>query len=82
MGRKRFPLRLGCNSPTFRAAWERCALFGQCDEADGAEFRRVYEAWLCAGCPPVAGFIVVMANKPPVLPAAEPEETDGEKDCP
>jgi hypothetical protein len=49
----------------FLAVWKRLARKGACDDAGGAEFRRVFREWIGAGHPlPVAHFIRNRANIP------------------
>lgn len=47
----------------FREAWELCENAGECDAADGEEYRRVYAEWVKAGRPAqVEAFILRTAN--------------------
>lgn len=47
----------------FRRAWDVCAGWGECDNIDGAEYRRVESEWLSAGRPAyVFNFIRCRAN--------------------
>lgn len=49
----------------FRRRWEKLAKEGVCDAPGGAEYRRVYKAWLRTSCAPLIPFIRAHANREP-----------------
>jgi len=52
----------------FDAAYRDLADKGRADEPGGAEYRRVKDEWIAAGCPKnVSSFICKAANRPPRL---------------
>jgi hypothetical protein len=65
----------------FNLAWGMLSCMGECDEAFGAQYRRVYATWVEAGHPQqVAAFIRERGNQrpgPPPLPAAETRPPGG-----
>lgn len=47
----------------FRVVWSDLCRYHFCDQAGGAEYRRVWSVWLREGCPlPLAPFIMKHAN--------------------
>jgi hypothetical protein len=61
----------------FDEVWVLAALHGQCDEIDGAEYRRVYAEWLYQCSPSsIMAFILRHANLPATWQAPPGQRAD------